>query len=260
MGHIKAKGFVIRVVPVGEADRIIDLLTESMGLITVSVRGARRNRSPHLLTTQLFSFASFELFENKNKYRLNASELITSFQPLQEDLSRLICATHLAEIVIDVTRDDSPQTSVYTLWAFSLHAISNEQDPLLMVHVAQMKLLMQIGFAPYLEGCVICNRTSETHNDYRFSLQAGGLVCSRQACLSRTTDATRLSKGVLDCLLHIQNAPVTRLFRFSIDPGTRESFLAVSEAYLSHQMEKSYTRLRMLDHLDACSKFFTQTE
>ncbi|MCK9252469.1 MAG: recombination protein O N-terminal domain-containing protein, partial [Clostridiales bacterium] len=47
MALIKTKGFVLRAVPVGESDRIISLLTEAHGLISVSVRGARRARNPH---------------------------------------------------------------------------------------------------------------------------------------------------------------------------------------------------------------------
>ena len=249
MGPVKTKGFVVRVVPVGESDRIVDLLTESLGLVTVSVRGARRNRSPHLLTTQLFSFASFELFENKNRYRLNASELITSFNSLQQDLDRLICATHLAEVLVDATRDDAPQPAVYGLWAYSMHAISTDDDPLLTVHIAQMKLLMLIGFAPHLDACVYCGQQKAEQKSHAFSFFAGGIICKRSACLSRATDKIKLSRSVLDCLAYIQHAAISKLFQFTLDQKTRVEFIRFSESYLNHQMEKSYTKLRMLESL-----------
>lgn len=248
MAQVKARGFVVRVVPVGESDRIINVLTEKLGLITVSVRGARRTRSPYLLTTQAFSYSSFELFYNKNRYYLNASELIEPFYALHQDLDRLVCASHLAEILVDSLRDDLPQEDVYRLWAYSLQAISTDPDPLLVVYTAQLRLLMLIGFGPRLDRCVYCSGPAE--KNVSFSIRACGIVCSRPACLSRATDARKIPGGLLTCLRHIEQAPLSRLFQFSLDSKVREMFFELSAQYLSHQMEKAYTRLNMIRDLN----------
>lgn len=251
MAQIKTKGFVVRVVPVGESDRIISLLTEDHGLISVSVRGARRTRSPHLVTTQVFAFSLFELFYHKGRYSLNASELIESFSALQQDMDRLVCASHLAEILLDSLRDDLAQPGVYRLWAYALQAVSHRPDPLLSVHVAQLRLLIEIGFAPRLDACVFCGRPAETLHPETlfFSVTAGGLVCDQPACYSRAESRRLIPPGGLACLRHVQTSALPRLFSFTLAPEVRRFFIELSAAYLSHQMEKAYTRLDMLRQL-----------
>lgn len=253
MAHVKTKGFVVRVVPVGESDRIISLLTEDHGLISVSVRGARRTRSPHLLTTQIFSFSAFELFYNKGHYSINASELIEPFSALQQDLDRLVCASHLAEVLIDCLRDDLAQPGVYRLWAYSMQAVSRQPDPLLTVHVAQLRLLMEIGFAPRLDSCVFCGNPGELTADeaLHFSIAAGGLICGRPACQNRAADCQAMPPGGLACLRHIRQADMPRLFAFTLTPEVRRFVIDLSSRYLSHQMEKAYTRLDMIRNLHA---------
>ncbi|MBP8988685.1 MAG: DNA repair protein RecO [Clostridia bacterium] len=251
MAHIKTKGFVIQAVPVGESDRIIRILTKEYGLISVSVRGARRTRSPHLLSTQVFSFSSFELFYNKNRYTLQSSELIEPFMALQQDLERLVCASHLSEVLLDSLRDDLAQPSLYHLWAYSMQSLSQDPDPYLVVHSAQMRLLMDIGFAPRLDSCVVCNQPLHPQDlkAIAFSVSGGGLVCGQPACNHRFADARPVSKGVILCLRHIQQAPLSRLFQFSLSDVVRHSLIELSAAYLSYHMEKSYTKLGLLRSL-----------
>ncbi|MDW7655748.1 MAG: DNA repair protein RecO [Bacillota bacterium] len=253
MAHVKTKGFVVRVVPVGESDRIISLLTEDQGLISVSVRGARRTRSPHLMTTQIFSFSTFELFYNKGHYSINVSELIEPFSALQQDIDRLVCASHLAEVLIDSLRDDLAQPGVYRLWAYGMQAISRQPDPFLSVHVVQLRLLMEIGFAPRLDSCVLCGSPIEQMADdaLYFSIAAGGLICGRPVCHNRAADRQDMPPGGLACLQHILRSALPRLFSFTLAPDVRRFVIDLSARYLNHQMEKAYTRLDMIRHLHA---------
>lgn len=252
MAHVKIRGFVVREVPVGESDRIIGLLTEDQGLITVSVRGARRARSPHLMTTQAFAFSEFELFQNKGHYSLNASELIEPYLMLYQDMERLVCASHLAEVLVDCLRDDVAQPALFRLWAYSMQALQSGPDPLLTVHVAQWRLLSEIGLSPRLDCCVQCGRTQDAF-EY-FSIRSCGLVCGRSECLARAPDAMLLSGGALACLSYCQTAALPRLFNFTLQADVRNQVIDISARYLVHQFEKPYTKLDMLKSLQTGSE------
>ncbi|NLO36319.1 MAG: DNA repair protein RecO [Clostridiaceae bacterium] len=250
MALIKTKGFVLRAVSVGESDRIISLLTEEHGLISVSVRGARRARSPYLMTTQVFCLGSFELFANKNRYRLQASELIEPFSALQQDLERLVCASHLAEVLLDALRDDLPQPVLYRLWAYSLQALCRQPDPLLAVHVAQLRLLMEIGFSPQLDRCQDCGKPVGP-GSWRTSISAGSVYCDKPSCGLRSADVRTLPSGGLACLVHIRQSPLGRLFDFRLSDDVRAFIIEFSAAYLTYHLDKVYSRLDMLRHLKA---------
>ncbi len=249
MTHIKVKGFVIREVPVGDFDRIINILTAEQGLVSASARGARRTKSPLLLSTQVFSLSEFELFAYKGHFTVNSAELIESFGALHKDLDRLVCASHLAEVLFDCMKNDVAQPNLYRLWAYSLQALQSQADPLLTVHVAQLRLLAEIGFMPHLESCVICGNPI-SHAPI-FSISACGLVCSRPACQNKSSNAKLLAEGVLNAMEHSIQAPISRLFNFTLSPKIRQEFILISEHYLTHQMEKEYTRLQLLQGLDS---------
>jgi DNA repair protein RecO (recombination protein O) len=249
MAHLKVRGFVIREVPVGESDRIINILTSEMGMITASARGSRRTKGAQLLSTQVYSLSDFELFFNKGHYSVNAAELAEPFLALYQELTRLVCAAHLAEVLIDACRDDVAQPGLYRLWAFALQALQQTPDPFLCVHIAQLRLLSEIGFTPRLDSCVICGQPPSAA--IAFSVQACGLVCCRPDCRRACVDAQALAPGVLDCLRYSLEAPLARLFQCQASPEVRQAFCEISEHYLALQMEKSYTRLKMLDSLEA---------
>ena len=251
MPHLQVRGFVIREVPVGETDRIINILTADYGLISASARGARRTKSQLLMTTQVFSLSDFELFVNKGHYSVNSAELIEAFMPLQQDLDRLVCAAHLAEVLLDSTRDAVAQPELYRLWAFSLQALQSLPDPLQTVHIAQLRLLSEIGFSPCVDSCVVCGEPVD--DQARFSIRSCGTVCTRPACRLKAADAIPLAAGALPCLRHTLTVPLGRLFSVGLSPAARRDFLRLSEGYLAHQMEKSYTRLKMLDGLAGLS-------
>jgi len=248
MPHLKVKGFVIREVPVGESDRIVNILTAENGLISASARGARRTRSPLLLPTQVFSLSDFELFVNKGHYTVNSAELTEAFLPLHQDLDKLVCAAHLAEVLLDSTRDDIAQPELYRLWAYSLQALQSRPDPLLTVHMAQVRLLMIIGYAPCIDTCVVCGDNAD--QQARFSIRSCGSVCPKPDCRQRAGDARQLAPGTLECLRHALNAPLGKLFSVQLSPAARRDFLWLADSYLTHQMEKEYQRLKLLEGLN----------
>ena len=56
------KGLILREVKYKEADRILTVLTEDMGKITVKARGALRKSSKVAAATQLFAFSELTMF------------------------------------------------------------------------------------------------------------------------------------------------------------------------------------------------------
>ena len=257
MPYLKVKGFVIREVPVGDADRIVDILTADHGLITASARGARRTRSALLMSTQIFSLSNFEMFINKGHYRINSAELIEAFLSLHQDIDRLICAAHLAEVLLDCTRDAMAQPELYHLWAYTMQALQTQDDPLLVTHIAQLRMMAEIGFAPQANACVICGNELLQEKSL-FSIRSCGTVCTASACRSLAIDARILSTGVLECLKHSLTAPFSRIYNVRLGPTVRSDFFGLSTAYLSHQMEKAYTRLNMLTDLQASGQAWFQ--
>jgi DNA repair protein RecO (recombination protein O) len=248
MSHISVRGFVLRDQPVGDADRLISVLTADHGLITAAARGARRQKSALLASTQIFALSQFQLFHNRGRYTVDSADLVESFQGLHQDIYRLICAAHLAEVFIDLLKDDLPDKTAYELWARAAIEINSVGEPLLSIHIAQLRLLVHAGLKPPLEVCGKCHEPLSTPAFFSFSE-------SKAYCGSGCQNIARgqsmwLSSGTLACLNYVFTSPLSKLFSFSLAPEIKHEVISFADRWLTMQMEKKYTKLDMLRDLD----------
>lgn len=247
MAHLRFKGFVLRTIDIGDADRLVSILSSDRGLIKAYARNARRQRSHLRLTTQNFAFCEFTAFQYRERVQIDEAEMIEPFLELQQDMDRLVCAAHLVEVLHDAAEYETERSDLYQLCAYSLESLRRRPDPLLVAHMAQLRILSMIGLAPRVDNCVICGHALTQRPS--FSESAGGILCGRSACSSRVSDARPLDQATLDGLQHSQTATLQRLFAFQMEPGPRRRFIQLSRQYLIHQMEKPYHRLDMLMQL-----------
>ena len=68
-------GLVLRQVKVGEADRIITILTPDLGVISASARGSLRMKSALFSATGLFCYSEFSLSSGRSHYFVDAAQI-----------------------------------------------------------------------------------------------------------------------------------------------------------------------------------------
>lgn len=77
---IKVKGIVIRQVNYGDYDKMLTVLTEPLGKISVSARGVRSIKSKNRAATELLCYSEFVLTGPRGEvYNLSQAECIESF-------------------------------------------------------------------------------------------------------------------------------------------------------------------------------------
>lgn len=70
--QIATTGLVLRQVKVGEADRILTILTPDLGIISASARGSLRMKSPLFSATGLFCYSEFSLSSGRSHFFVDA--------------------------------------------------------------------------------------------------------------------------------------------------------------------------------------------
>ena len=115
MAYIKTRGVVVREVAAGDYDKILTVLSDELGKISVSARGVRRSGNRFSAGTQVLSYCEWVLYQGKNTYILNSCEIIHPFYEIRQDLTLLAYAAHLLEMAQDAILENQPARDPLTL-------------------------------------------------------------------------------------------------------------------------------------------------
>ena len=170
------EGLVIRQYPLGEADRILTLLTRDLGKIRVVARGVRRPKSRLGGQMELLSQVSLTASVGRDLDVVIEAQTVNRHQKLSEQLDRLSHGIYLCELLDGFTVEHSPAYQVYRLAVDTLSQLESVADPWLLVRRFEMRLLDESGFKPELTHCVECGAVLEPR-DHRFNVSSGGVSC-----------------------------------------------------------------------------------
>ena len=235
------KALVLREVKYKEADKILTVLTEDEGKMTVKARGALRKSCKYGAAAQALCFSEMTLFGNAGKWSINEAETIEQFLPLRGDIELLALGSYFAEALEAVTDEDSPNPELLQLGLNSLFALSRGMfSPEHIKAVFELKLMCLSGFEPQLSACPVCGKADG--EDAVFSLTGGSLHC--RTCPPGTPGVSLpLNRESLDAMRYIVAAEPKKIFSFDIPAAAEKQLGDVCEAYVLTQLERGFGAL-----------------
>lgn len=120
-------GLVIGAFAQGEYDRRIVLLTKECGKITAFVKGARRQGSRFVGTTDMFCFGTFELFVGKNSYTVQNVEITNYFEYFRDNLEAAYYGMYFLELADYYTRENNDEAMVLLLLYRALQGLKSDK-------------------------------------------------------------------------------------------------------------------------------------
>lgn len=247
MPYVKTRGMVVREIEVGDYDKLLTVITEDLGKISVSAKGARRSGNRFSAGTQVFSYCEWVLYKGKNTYILNSCDIITSFYEIRKDVSLLAYSAHMLDILQDTTYENQPAKEPLTLLLYALNALSRQnRDPELIVRVFSLKLIQIMGFSPSLNGCCLCG-TKKTDEIY-FSFDRCGFIC--EDCRKQSDNALKIKPGAAKALIYVICAEIKESFSFNLSNDVLKSFSEIVDKYLDNCLGKRYQKLSFLKDIE----------
>ncbi len=236
-----AKALVLREVKYKEADKILTVLTERDGKMTVKASGALRKSCRYGAAAQMFCYSEMTLFGNSGKWSINEAETIEQFLPLRNDIEKLALGSYFAEVLEAVTDEDNPNPGLLQLGLNSLYALSRELYPARHIKSAfELRLLCLSGFEPLLDGCPVCGK--ETPEDPVFSLNGGCIHCRH--CPPGTPGISLpVTAETAEAMRYITCADPKKIFSFAIPPAAEKQLGEICEAYALAQLERGFGAL-----------------
>ncbi|WP_110182496.1 DNA repair protein RecO [Nocardioides solisilvae] len=232
---------VLRTHKLGEADRIITLLTRQHGLVRAVAKGVRRTTSRWGSRLEPFTHVDLQLAEGRSLDVVTQAETLTPFQSrLGLDYDRYTAGTVMLETAERlVVEEREPAVQQFLLLVGGLRAmVAGEHAPGQVLDSYLLRSLAVAGWAPSFDHCVRCG----TEGPHRFfSPGAGGSLCTLCKVPGSASPAMETLR-VLGALL-TGDWPVVHAAQ---DRHLREASGLVS-AYLAWHVERG---LRSLEHVE----------
>jgi DNA repair protein RecO (recombination protein O) len=246
MAVIKTKGIVIREVSYNDTDKMLTLITEDLGKISVSAKNAKRSGSRASYGTQVLTYGEYVLFKGNTGFHLNSCDVLMNYYNLAKDLVCFTHAAHILEMAEDAAKDTEISSRILTLLLYALQALTKGRNPLLVSSAFALKLMQISGYPPHVSSCAVCD-TTEIENIY-FSFKSCGFIC--EDCAKSDTEAIMIETGAAKGILYVLCAEKGGIFNFELSDKVLAVFSTISFRYISEQHDKNYKKLDILKNLN----------
>ncbi len=172
------EAIVLRTHKLGEADRIITLLTRQHGRVRAVAKGVRRTTSRWGSRLEPFTHVDLQLAEGRSLDTITQAETLDSFHSrLGLDYERYTAGTAMLETAERlVTEEKEPSVQHFLLLVGGLRAMAAGEHPGNQVLDSYLlRSLAVAGYAPSFDHCTRCG--VEGPHRY-FNPAAGGVLCT----------------------------------------------------------------------------------
>ena len=231
---------VLREVRYKEADRILTLLTDTDGKITVKARGALRKSSKTAAATQQLTYSEMTLFGNLGRWTVNEAAVKEGFDGLRADIGSFALGCYFAECVDALSVEDQPDAPLMQLALNCLYALSRGMyTPEHIKAAFELRLMCLAGYTPELSHCAVCG--DEEPGDPVLMLERGCVCCRR--CAAGAGQTVKLDTASLNAMRHICSASPKQILSFSLEGEGAKLLSAAAEEYLLLHTERRFPTL-----------------
>ena len=212
---ISVTGMILKTEPVGEYDRRVVILTRERGKIAAFARGARKQGSRLLASTNPFCFGEFSLYEGRTAYGISESVISNYFEGFREDFEGALYGMYFLEVMDYYTRENSDEKEMLKLIYQSLRA------------------LLHPGLSNELVRYIFEIRALAVNGEYP------GLPRSGRPWLASTVYAVD----------YIVNAGVEKLYTFTVTQEVLSELSRIADTYRDRFVDRKMKSLAILDEI-----------
>jgi DNA repair protein RecO (recombination protein O) len=239
MALYRDRGVVLRTYKLGEADRIVVVLTAGRGKVRAVAKGVRRTKSRMGGRLEPLSHVELLLYEGRELDGVSQVELVEPWPQLHETLSSMSHGLAMAEAAEQVAQEGAPCEALYRMLVGALRTLVQRPGPLVVASF-YLKLLALEGAAPVLGSCAACGSGPPAIELVAFDIAEGGALC--RACRR----GLPVSPSALELMSWILGGQLSRALALPAGAVTSEVSHLVTVALETH-LERRLKALHLLD-------------
>ncbi|HVQ18496.1 MAG TPA: DNA repair protein RecO [Actinomycetes bacterium] len=241
MSLYRDEGVVLRTQKLGEADRIVTVLTRDHGRVRAVGKGVRRTSSKFGARLEPFSHVDVQFYTGRSLDIVTQVESLSSYgAPIVGDYASYTSGTAMletAERLTDVEKE--PAVQHYLLLVGGLRALAaGEHQPGSVLDSYLLRSLAVAGYAASFDTCTRCGLPGPHR---WFSVAAGGSVCADD----RPPGSVTVSAESLELLAALLTGEWDVVDNAAVK--VRREATGIVAAYLQWHLERGLRSLRLVE-------------
>lgn len=238
-------GMVLNVMPIGDYDKRITLLTKERGKITAFARGARRQNSQLLAATNPFSFGEFEAYEGRSSYNIVKASIKNYFRELAGDFDVAYYGFYFLEFADYYCQENNDESEMLKLLYQSLRALESPSfDNRLVRAVFELKGMSINGEGPNVFSCMSCWRKEQLT---WFSIPKGGTLC--EEC-GKKENGIHMMESTSYTMQFILSTKVEKLYSFSVKEEVLQELQKIVKGYMQRYLDHEFQSLKIIEEAE----------
>jgi DNA repair protein RecO (recombination protein O) len=236
---------------VGEADRLLTVLSRERGKLRLNAKGARKVGSRKSGHVELFVRSKMLIAKGRGEIDIVSQvEMLDAYRGLREDLTRSTYAHYAVELIDAFAEEGSEQPELFDLLAEMLKWIETTNNLPLTARFFEMQLLTLAGFQPQVFSCSARGEALQEialDEFYGWSPSSGGALCPTHA--QERSDASRLSLNALKVLRHALRSDYANFTALTLRAAVLSEIEQVMLRYVQYVLERKVRSVEFLNLL-----------
>ena len=233
----------------GEADRVLTLITPGTGKLKAIAKGIRRPTSRIGGSLEPFAELRVALHRGRTFDVVTQVTVGHAWLHLRDSLESTATAWYLAELADRSLEERHAADPVYHLLRRAYELLDAGMAPGRVARWYEMHLADELGVRPEVDRCVECDRLLEAGEQFRWVPPLGGVVCQR--CPGPPHDRAGLSLDALKVLKAYQRMDVEALAGLRIAAPAEREVEAAMRDFIANTLERRAKSLAFLDEVRA---------
>jgi DNA repair protein RecO (recombination protein O) len=194
----RTRAIVLSRFDLGEADRVLTLLTPLEGKVRAIARGVRRPGSRIGGSVEPFAELDLLLARGRTFDVVTQVSVAEAWLRLRDDLETAATAWYLGELADRAVEERASAQPIYALLRRACQLLDDGMAAGRVARWYELGLADALGMRPELSRCVECDRTLEETDTFRWVPILGGVLCPRHP--GPPTEVSGLSLAALTWL------------------------------------------------------------
>jgi len=233
----------------GEADRVMTLITPGVGKLKAIAKGIRRPTSRIGGSLEPFAELQVALARGRTFDVVTQVSVGHAWLNLRDSLESAATAWYLAELADRSLEERHAAEPIYTLLKHAYGLLDAGMAPGRVARWFEMHLADELGVRPEVDRCAECDRMLESTERYRWWPPSGGVVCER--CPGPSHTLAGLSLEGLKLLKAYQRQDIEAIASLRLSESTEGEVEAAMREFIRHALEREARSLAFLDEVRA---------